>query len=73
MKGEEFKEIKIPKVLFEKLEKEIRQGEKYNSVSGYVTDIIRKFLAEKLESKHSLSKEEEEQIKERLKSLGYLE
>ena len=66
--------ISIPKPLAEKI-KERCEGTGFNSVSSYVTYVLRQVLSnvEKKEKKEAFSKEDEEMVKERLKSLGYVD
>jgi len=64
--------IKIPKETYNKLEKRIKESE-FKSVNEYVTYILDQVL-EKLENKQDVfSKEDEEKVQERLRSLGYLD
>lgn len=67
---EKFKIISIPAQLFGRIEKEI-EGTGL-SVSGYVTYVLKETLAES-EEEESLTKEDEELIKKRLRALGYIE
>jgi Arc/MetJ-type ribon-helix-helix transcriptional regulator len=69
--------ISIPKVLSEKL-KEKMEGTGFNSVSSYVTYILRQVLSNPNiptdgKEKEAFTQEEEEKVKERLRSLGYLD
>ncbi len=70
--------ISIPKPLAEKIKKRM-VGTGFNSVSSYVTYVMRQVLS-KVESeeqpnapKEAFSEEDERKVKERLRSLGYLE
>jgi len=65
--------ISIPKPLAEKIKKRI-EGTGFNSVSSYVTYVLRQVLSnvEKNE-KEAFSEEDERKIKERLRSLGYID
>jgi len=67
--------ISIPKILADKVKSKIeRTG--FNSVSSYVTYILRQVLSsseQKSEEKEAFSEEDEKKVKERLKSLGYLD
>lgn len=67
-------EIKIPKEIYEKIEKRIKDTE-FKSVSEYVTYVLREVLAslEEEETEEVFSEEEEEKVKERLRALGYLD
>ncbi len=71
--------ISIPKPLAEKIKKRIEKTG-FNSVSSYITYVLRQVLStvEKQESpsedpKEAFSKEDEDIVKARLKSLGYLD
>ncbi len=69
--------ISIPKQLFEKIKKRC-EGTGFNSVSSYVTYVMRQVLskAESEEQKKNaepFTEEDEKRVKERLKSLGYLD
>ena len=64
----------IPTPLAEKIKKRI-EGTGFNSISSYVTYVLRELLAsmEEEEQEEVFSKEDEEKIKERLRALGYLD
>lgn len=66
--------ISIPKPLFEKVQKRI-EGTGFNTVSSYVTYVMRQVLSNEapIEKQEAFSKEDEEKVKARLKSLGYLD
>jgi len=66
--------ISIPKPLAEKI-KERCKGTGFNSVSSYVTYVLRQVLSnvEAKENKEAFSKEDEEKVKERLRGLGYID
>jgi len=72
-KPEELASVSIPKTLYKKLEDRIR-GTGFDSVSVYVTYLVREALteAEAVKENHQFSKDDEERVKERLRSLGYL-
>ena len=66
--------VSIPTVLAEKI-KQRCEGTGFNSVSSYVTYVLRQVLS-KVESENkteAFSEEDEKKVKERLKSLGYLD
>ncbi|MBU0979336.1 MAG: CopG family transcriptional regulator [Nanoarchaeota archaeon] len=67
--------ISLPKVLAEKIKKRI-EGTGFNSVSSYVTYVMRQVLSN-VESqdkpKEAFSEQDEKKVKERLRSLGYLD
>ena len=67
--------IKIPKSLYKKFEKRIK-GTNFKSVSEYVTFVLREILSgdeEATSKKEVFSKKDEAKIKDRLRSLGYLD
>jgi len=66
----EYGTISLPMPLINKIKKRI-EGTGMNSVSAYVAFILRQILSSS-DPKEVLSKEDEEEIKRRLKSLGYL-
>jgi len=69
----EFREIKIPAELYEKIEKRVKNTE-FKSVDEYVTYVLREVLASLEEEEEQVfTKEEEEKVKERLRALGYLD
>jgi metal-responsive CopG/Arc/MetJ family transcriptional regulator len=72
MDKENLKDVSIPASLYEKIEKMIK-GTDAESVSEYVTRILKENLEKKEGTPDSLSKEDEEKVKERLKALGYLD
>jgi len=72
MDKEDLKDISIPASLYEKI-KELIKGTEMESVSKYVTQIIKESLEKEEGTLESLSKEDEEKVKERLKALGYLD
>ena len=86
MPKSEMTTVSIPKPLADKI-KERCKGTGFNSVSSYVTYVLRQVLSnvEKKEKKEekkkeekehkgeAFSKEDEETVKQRLRSLGYLD
>ena len=72
MDKEDLKDVSIPASLYEKIEEMIK-GTDIESVSKYVTNIIKESLEKEEGKPKSLSKEDEEKVKERLKALGYLD
>jgi Arc/MetJ-type ribon-helix-helix transcriptional regulator len=69
--------ISIPKPLAEKI-KQRCEGTGFNSVSSYVTYVLRQVLSNIEEEsedkqKEAFSEEDEKKVKQRLKSLGYLD
>ena len=72
MKKKGHKEVSIPASLYEKIEEKIK-GSDIDSVSSYVIKALEKSLSKGEEAPESLSKEDEEKVKERLRALGYLD
>lgn len=65
--------ISIPVVLADKLKNKMK-GTGFSSLSSYATYILRQVISESSsKKKEAFSAEEEEKVKERLKSLGYLD
>ena len=68
-----FTTISIPTPLAEKIRKRIK-GTGFTSLSSYVTYVLREVISGlEDDSKEAFSKEDEERVKERLRSLGYLD
>jgi len=68
-----FTTVSIPTPLFEKIKKRI-EGTGFTSVSSYVVYVLREILAEESASQdEAFTREDEERVKERLRSLGYLD
>jgi Arc/MetJ-type ribon-helix-helix transcriptional regulator len=65
--------ISIPTPLAEKIKKRIK-GTGFNSLSSYVTYVLREVISgSEEESNEAFSKEDEEKVKNRLRALGYLD
>ncbi|MFH1102080.1 MAG: CopG family transcriptional regulator [Methanobacteriota archaeon] len=66
--------ISIPTQLAEKIKKRIK-GTGFNSLSSYVTYVLREVISgtDEQEPEEAFSKEDEEKVKERLRALGYLD
>lgn len=66
--------ISIPTPLAEKIKKRI-EGTGFNSLSSYVTYVLREVISgmDEEEDEEAFSKEDEEKVKERLRALGYLD
>ena len=62
--------VVLPEDLHEKIRMKIR-GTEFESVESYVLYVLREVLSDEVPSQ-TYSKEEQEQIETRLKSLGYL-
>lgn len=65
------KKVSIPESLYEKV-KERCEGTGFESVSEYVTFVLREVVEEEEEEEKEFSKEDEEKVKERLRALGYM-
>ena len=65
--------ISIPTPLAEKIKKRI-EGTGFNSLSSYVTYVLREVISGMgEETDEGFSKEDEERVKDRLRALGYLD
>ena len=64
--------IKIPKILYDSLRKQIK-GTGFSSVTDFIVYVMRDIAASSnLHEESSLTKKEIEQIRDRLKRLGYI-
>lgn len=68
----EFTDISIPASLYKKIEEKIK-GSEIESVSSYITKVLRESLSKEKAGQEELSKEDEEKVKERLRALGYID
>lgn len=68
---EESMSVSIPISLYKKIEEKIKGTEE--SISDYVTRILKEILSKEKNSKVELTQEEEDKVKERLKALGYMD
>lgn len=68
----EFTDVSIPTSLYKKIEGKIKDSE-VTSVSSYVAKVLRESLAKEEAEQESLTKEDEEKVKKRLKALGYID
>ena len=65
--------ISIPTPLAEKIKKRIK-GTGFHSLSSYATYVLREIVSgKKEESEEAFTKEDEKKVRERLRSLGYLD
>jgi len=64
--------IRIPRFLYEKIKKQVEESSEFKSVEEYVIFVLEELLKEEGEEEAVYSPEEEEEIKRRLKALGYL-
>ncbi len=71
MEERKYTTVSIPITLYRRLESMIR-GTGFRSVSEYVTYLLREIVAMKEGGEPTLSPEEIEEIKRRLRALGYL-
>lgn len=62
--------ISISKDLYEQAKKYVKESGEFKSVEEFVEFVLKEVLTEEEES--PFTKEEEEAIKERLRSLGYI-
>jgi lipoate-protein ligase A len=68
----EWTDIAIPTSLFKQIEEKIKDSD-VATAQDYVIKILKENLPKPEESAESLSKEEEDKVKERLKALGYMD
>ncbi|HID73252.1 TPA: CopG family transcriptional regulator [Candidatus Micrarchaeota archaeon] len=64
--------LSVPSSLYNKVKDQIG-GTGFSSVSDYVTFVLRELVTGDKEEEEAFSKEDEEKVKERLRSLGYLD
>ena len=70
--SEEKVAIKIPRRLYEQIKKQVEEsGGEFKSVEEYVVFVLEEVLREE-EAESVFTPEEEEEIKRRLRALGYL-
>jgi Arc/MetJ-type ribon-helix-helix transcriptional regulator len=74
MQDKKYTTISIPTPLADKIKKQI-EGTGFNSLSSYVTFILRQIVSSSEHDEHErgFTKEDEEKIKERLRNLGYID
>ena len=74
VKDSKYTTISIPRPLHDRIEKMITKKEGFKSVSDYATYVLREVVAmhESRDVPDPFTSEDLEQIKERLKALGYL-
>ncbi|MFP4001273.1 MAG: CopG family transcriptional regulator [Thermoplasmata archaeon] len=74
MADENYTTVSIPKPLAKKVKKRM-EGTGFNSMSSYVTYVLRQVISsmEEEEQTEDFSEEDEEKVKERLRALGYLD
>lgn len=65
--------VGIPKKLYEKIEKRL-EGTEFSSVSDYVAFVLTELMvAEAQDSGTAMSAQDDKKVKDRLKSLGYMD
>jgi len=70
--SDEFVAIRIPKSLYDEISKRVKEsGGEFKDVEEYVTFVLNEVVKED-EEENVYTPEEEEEIKRRLKQLGYL-
>lgn len=74
MPDNKYTTVSIPTPLAENIKRRI-EGTGFNSISSYVTYVLRQVLSslDEEEQRAPMSKEDEEEVKRRLKALGYLD
>jgi len=74
MADKNYTTVSIPKPLARKVKKRM-EGTGFNSMSSYVTYVLRQVISsmEEEEQAEEFSEEDEEKVKERLRALGYLD
>ena len=73
MNDTKYTTVSLPKPLVQKIKERI-EGTGFNSVSSYVTYVLREVIANlDEEEEEAFSEEDEEKVKERLRALGYLD
>ncbi len=68
----EFTPVEIPKDLYDQIEEKIKNTE-VSSVADFITTLLKEKLSKNQKETDSLSSEDEEKVKERLKALGYMD
>lgn len=63
--------VHISKDLYEKVKRRVKESDEFKSVEEYVDFLLKEVVKEEEELKSSTEKDEEK-IKQRLKSLGYM-
>ncbi len=68
---EQYTSVSIPTSLFRQIEERLK-GTSFESVSDYVTFVLKEVVSEEEEAQ-PLTKQDEESVKGRLRALGYLD
>jgi len=70
--SDEYVSVKIPKSLYDEILKRVKESDgEFKDVEEYVTFVLSEIVKDE-EEEHVYTPEEEEEIKRRLKQLGYL-
>ncbi len=69
---QEKKSVLLPAELYQKIEERVKDAG-FGSVDEYVIFVLEEVLKDDEEGEQAMSKEDEEEVKKRLKALGYLE
>ncbi len=69
---EERKAVFLPAELYSKIEERVK-ATGFGSVEEYITFVLEEVLKGEGEEEQAFSKEDEEEVKKRLKALGYLD
>lgn len=70
MSPSEYTTVSIPKILYEKVQQRI-EGTGFTSVSRFVVFILRELVTEPKKGETPFSKEDKEQLLDKLEKLGY--
>ncbi len=70
--GEEKKNVPIPAQLYDAIDQRVK-GTEFKSVEEYVTFVLEEVLKDDDEDEVAFSPEDEEEVKKRLRALGYLD
>jgi len=73
MTGDSTKPVSIPAELYRLIEEVVKESADFVSVEDYVAFVLREVLADNAKQKGAFNKEEEAEVKRRLKALGYLD
>ena len=65
--------IALPRSLFEKIEKRVKQSAEFDSVSSYVIYVLEQLINELEGQREVYSEKDKRDIEKRLRALGYLD
>ncbi len=68
----EYTSVEIPTELYEKIEEKIKNTD-VSTVANFITTLLEEKLSKDQIETDSMSSEDEEKVKERLKALGYMD